>query len=164
MPHASFFYDRDNTHVQMLNGKWDFAWFANPEEVPADIRNIKWKKILVPGVWQMQGYGKPIYTNITYPFDVNPPYIDGQNGNPVGLYQREFVIPKIWRGKQVYIHFGSVSSAFYIRINGKKVGYSQDSWTPAEFNITEYIKEGRNKVSLQVFRWSDGSYLEDQDG
>ena len=113
----------------------------------------------------MQGYGQPIYTNIEYPFHADPPLIQGPNKNPVGLYERTFSIPKDWRNdQQVYLHFGSVSSAFYLWINNRKVGYSQDSWTPAEFNITPYLQEGQNTVRLQVFRWSDGSYLEDQDG
>ena len=163
LPHASFFYDGDNSHVQMLNGEWDFAWYANPEQVPTDFGSIKWDKIRVPGNWQLQGYGKPIYTNIDYPFDVNPPFINGVNGNPVGIYRKEFILPADWQEKQVFIHFGGVSSAFYIWINGQKVGYSQDSWTPAEFDITGYLRQGTNKLKLQVFRWSDGSYLEDMD-
>ncbi len=163
LPHSSFFYDADKEGVELLNGTWDFAWFENPDQVVPDFGTIKWDKIQVPGSWQMQGYGKPIYTNIEYPFDVNPPFISGENGNPVGLYQREFNIPDDWMNKQISIHFGSVSSAFYLWINGQKVGYSEDSWSPAEFNITRYIEKGSNTLTLQVFRWSDGSYLEDMD-
>ena len=162
-PHATLNYEDDAKNITFLNGEWDFACFENPEQVPLDFGSISWNKIQVPGAWQMQGYGKPIYTNIDYPFDANPPFIDGPNGNPVGLYRKEFTIPESWNGKQLFIHFGSVSSAFYIWINGQKVGYSEDSWTPAEFNITSNIKEGLNRVTLQVYRWSDGSYLEDMD-
>ena len=87
----------------MLNGEWDFAWYANPEQVPTDFGSIKWDKIRVPGNWQLQGYGKPIYTNIDYPFDVNPPFINGVNGNPVGIYRKEFILPADWQEKQVFI-------------------------------------------------------------
>jgi len=104
----------------------------------------------------MRGYGKPIYTNVTYPFFKNPPY-------PVGSYRRAFEIPDNWEGKKIYLHFAGVQSAMYVWINGKKVGYSQGSMTPAEFDITPYIKKGENMLAAEVYRWSDGSYLEDQD-
>lgn len=160
--HATFNYSDDQT--ESLNGTWKFAYYENPEDVPKDLNPAKWSSIQVPGTWQMQGFGIPIYTNITYPFDANPPFIKGINGNPTGIYERTFQVKPDWKDQQIIIHFGSVSSAFYIWVNGQKVGYSQDSWTPAEFNITSYLKDGENTVKLEVFRWSDGSYLEDQDG
>jgi len=160
--HATFNYSKDR--IETLNGTWNFVYYENPEDVPKDLNPSKWSSIQVPGTWQMQGFGIPIYTNITYPFDANPPFIKGINGNPVGIYERTFQVESDWKDQQIIIHFGSVSSAFYIWVNGQKVGYSQDSWTPAEFNITRYLTEGKNTVRLEVFRWSDGSYLEDQDG
>ena len=160
--HASFNYSENQ--MESLNGTWNFAYFRNPGDVPDNLNSIKWSSIQVPGTWQMQGFGIPIYTNVTYPFDANPPLIKGINGNPVGIYARTFQVRPDWKDKQIAIHFGSVSSAFYIWVNGEMVGYSEDSWSPAEFNITRYLKEGHNNIQLKVFRWSDGSYLEDQDG
>lgn len=155
--------------VQLLNGTWKFNWVPNVEDRPMDFYKTdfdvsSWDKIPVPGNWQMHGYGTPIYTNINYPFDKNPPKIAGINGNPVGSYIRTFTYPENWDGREIFIHFDGVSSAFYIWVNGKKVGYSQGSRTPAEFNMTKYLKDGENKIAVQVFRWCDGSYLEDQDG
>lgn len=160
--HATINYSEKQT--ESLNGTWNFAYFQNPDEIPDNLKQVKWSSIEVPGTWETQGHGTPIYTNITYPFDANPPYIKGINGNPTGVYERSFKLNSEWKEQQIFIHFESVSSAFYIWINGQKVGYSQDSWTPAEFNITPFLKEGQNTLRLQVFRWSDGSYLEDQDG
>lgn len=155
--------------VQMLNGTWKFNWVADVANRPLDFYKTNfdasgWNNIPVPSCWQMQGYGTPIYTNINYPFDKNPPKIGGKNGNPVGSYIRTFTIPEKWDGREIFIHFDGVCSAFYIWVNGEKVGYSQGSRTPAEFNLSKYLKDGDNLIALQVFRWSDGSYLEDQDG
>ncbi|MCY1721834.1 DUF4981 domain-containing protein [Prolixibacteraceae bacterium Z1-6] len=155
--------------VQLLNGTWKFNWVPNVEDRPLDFFRSgfdasKWDDIPVPSNWQMQGYGVPIYTNITYPFDKNTPKIAGTNGNPVGSYIRTFTVPENWDGREIFIHFDGVSSAFYIWVNGEKVGYSQGSRTPAEFNLTPYLQKGENKIAMQVFRWCDGSYLEDQDG
>jgi len=155
--------------VKLLNGTWKFSWASNVEERPNDFFKIdfdatSWDDIPVPGNWQMHGYGTPIYTNINYPFDKNPPMINGINGNPVGSYLHTFSLPENWDGREMFIHFDGVSSAFYIWINGQKVGYSQGSYTPAEFNLTKYLQKGKNKIAVQVFRWCDGSYLEDQDG
>ncbi|NOZ57711.1 MAG: DUF4981 domain-containing protein [Calditrichaeota bacterium] len=152
---------------ESLNGKWKFHWVRTPEERPVDFYKpdfdvSSWDEIPVPSNWQMLGYGKPIYTNVRYPFPKNPPYID-HSYNPVGSYRREFTVPSEWAGRQVFIHFDGVESAFYIWINGQKVGYSQDSRTPAEFNITRYLRPGTNLLAVEVYRWSDGSYLEDQD-
>ncbi|GAA4814771.1 glycoside hydrolase family 2 TIM barrel-domain containing protein [Litoribaculum gwangyangense] len=162
-PTATLFYDDSSDDVISLNGIWDFAYFDDVSKVPADAKPEKWNKIQVPAAWEMQGYGTPIYTNQIYPFDKNPPFIAGINGNPVGVYQTQFDISEI-KDKQIYVHFGSVASAFYLWINDQKVGYSQDSWSPATFNISKYLKKGKNALRMQVFRWSDGSYLEDQDG
>ncbi len=155
-------------YFKSLNGKWKFQWVEAPEKRVADFFSLKyndsnWGMIPVPSNWQMQGYGKPIYTNITYPFTANPPFIKGENKNPVGHYRTTFTIPEKWRKREVFIHFAGVESAFYLWVNGKKVGYSQGSGTPAEFNITPFLKKKDNLLAVQVFRWSDGSYLEDQD-
>jgi beta-galactosidase len=160
-----------------LNGKWKFNWVSRPSDRPAEFYKLDydvegWDEIEVPSNWQLKGYGVPIYTNVTYPFNPLPPTIMNENppeytsaklNNPVGSYRREFVIPKGWDGRQVYIHFDGVKSAFYLWVNGEKVGYSQGSMTPTEFNITKYLQEGKNVLAVEVYRWSDGSYLEDQD-
>ena len=154
-----------------LNGEWMFKYVHEVSERPIGFYQSgfdfsRWDKIQVPGPWELQGFGTPIYTNITYPFEKNPPFIKGlyDNGTPVGSYHRTFTIPKSWKNDRVYVRLGGVSSAYYIWINGKQIGYAQDSFLPSEFDITEYIQKGENTISLQVFRWSDGSYLEDQDG
>ncbi|WP_372806492.1 glycoside hydrolase family 2 TIM barrel-domain containing protein [Pontiella sp.] len=159
----------DSPYVQSLNGIWKFHWVKTPEERPmeffkSDFDDSAWNGIEVPSCWQMKGYGTPIYTNIEYPFDKNPPFIGGANGNPVGSYRRTFALSSDWKGREVFIHFAGVDSAFYIWVNGKRVGYSQGSRTPAEFNLTPYLQPGNNELAVQVFRWCDGSYLEDQDG
>jgi len=151
-----------------LNGNWKFRFFNKPHEAEKDLYNDKldlsgWDNILVPGNWEMQGYSYPIYVNVRYPFSPkNPPYVP-KGYNPVGFYRTNFTIPDKWEQKQVFIHFGGVCSAFYLWINGTYVGYSEDSKTAAEFNLTEFIRNGINNIILKVFRWSDGSYLEDQD-
>lgn len=154
---------------QNLNGQWKFHWVKTPQQRPTDFfatdfDDSAWDNIEVPSCWQMKGYGIPIYTNIKYPFDKNPPLIQGRNGNPVGSYRRTFTIPDTWKKRQVFIHFAGVDSAFYLWVNGKEVGYSQGSRTPAEFNLTSYLRPGENELAVQVFRWCDGSYLEGQDG
>ncbi len=115
----------------------------------------------MPGNWELQGYGTPIYTNITYPFTADPPRID--RTNPAGSYLREFEIPEAWGDMRIVLHFGGVSSAFYCWVNGELAGYSQGSRLPAEFDVTDLVKDGRNQLAVQVLRWSDGGYLEDQD-
>ncbi|MDO5980200.1 glycoside hydrolase family 2 TIM barrel-domain containing protein [Flavivirga spongiicola] len=152
---------------QSLNGLWKFNWVRKPESRPkdfykTDFDDSNWDKIPVPSNWELQGYGIPIYTNINYPFPADPPKIP-HNYNPVGSYLKTFTIPESWDGRRVILHFGAVRSAFYCWINGKKVGYSQGSKTPAEFDVTEFIKKGDNTLAVEVYRWSDGSYLEDQD-
>ncbi|TFG96615.1 MAG: DUF4981 domain-containing protein, partial [Calditrichales bacterium] len=151
-----------------LNGKWKFNWVKKPDLRPKEFYKPQydvslWKEIDVPGNWQMQGYGIPIYVNLGYPFEINnPPYIPHDN-NPVGSYRRTFTVPEAWLNQPVFVHFAGVKSAFYLWINGKKVGYSQGSMTPAEFDITPYLNPGENVIAVEVYRWSDGSYMEDQD-
>lgn len=165
--------------VENLNGEWKFRYVGNPElrerKFFSDNFNVsRWKEIEVPSNWEMHGYGSPIYTNITYPFAVNPPRVmdeppadftnrDEANRNPVGQYRRDFEIPSDWDGGRVFVRFDGVISAFYVWINGKKVGYSQDSRTPAMFDITKYLRKGTNSISVEVYTYSDGSYFEDQD-
>jgi beta-galactosidase len=156
-----------STFYRSLNGKWKFNWVNQPADRPVDFYQTdydvsSWDEIPVPSNWQMHGYGRPIYLNMTYPFPANPPYIP-HSYNPVGSYRREFSLPGSWDGREVFLHFDGVKSAFYLWINGAKVGYSQGSMTPAEFNVTKYLKPGKNIVAAEVYRWSDGSYLEDQD-
>ena len=159
----------------LLNGNWKFNWVKQPSERPVDFYKTSydvsgWKEIPVPSNWEMHGYGTPIYTNITYPIRNNPPFIQGQRGytvekepNAVGSYRREFTLPADWKDKEVFIHFDGIYSAAYVWINGKKVGYSQGSSNDAEFRITPYVKAGKNTVAVEVYRWCDGSFLEDQD-
>lgn len=152
---------------QSLNVIWHFNWSRNPAARPEDFYKVKyniedWAEIPVPSNWEMEGYGMPIYTNIVYPFDTTGLKAPHEN-NPVESYRRTFTIPSDWDGRKVYLHFAGVESAFYVWVNGKKVGYSQGSRTPAEFDITKYLNEGENVVAAEVYRWSDGSYLEDQD-
>ncbi|BDD07382.1 glycoside hydrolase family 2 TIM barrel-domain containing protein [Aureibacter tunicatorum] len=157
----------EQARVVYLNGEWLFKYASKPSKAPkAFYKKIhnEWDKIQVPSSWELEGYGQPIYTNFVYPFAPNPPYIEEDtNGNAVGSYQKEFELPESWGDMMTTLHFGGVSSAFYVWVNGKKVGYSQGSRLPAEFEITNYLNKGKNTVSVQVYRWSDGSYLEDQD-
>jgi beta-galactosidase len=151
----------------LLNGKWKFNWVSRPADRPLDFCKPdydvgSWKEISVPGNWQLQGYDTPIYLNSAYPFPPDPPRIP-HDRNPVGSYRTEFTVPQGWRGRQVFLHFDGVDSAFYLWVNGEKVGYSQDSRTPAEFNITRYLRPGKNVLAAEVYRFSDGSYLECQD-
>lgn len=163
-----------------LNGIWKFKWVKDPAKRPQDFYlpeyNVRsWDDIPVPSNWELQGYGIPIYINHPYEFaDYRNPIAEFRNGpeppriphdyNPVGSYRRNFIIPENWQEQQIYIHFGAVKSAMYIWINGIMVGYSQGSKTPAEWDITPYVNlEGNNTLAIQVFRWSDGSYLECQD-
>ncbi len=157
----------DNPYYFSLNGKWKFNWVKKPADRPADFYQkdfdtSEWDEIDVPGNWELQGYGIPIYTNIVYPFPKNPPHIP-HDYNPVGSYVKHVDIPKDWKDRDVFISFGAVRSAMYLWVNGKMVGYNEGSKTAAQFNITEYIKKGSNKIAVEVYRWSDASYIEDQD-
>jgi beta-galactosidase len=151
-----------------LNGTWKFQWSPNPAARPSDFYLPEydvatWDEIPVPANWQLHGYGYPIYTNIRYAWgEPDPPRVP-HDFNPVGSYRRSFTVPEDWDGRQVLIHFAGVDSAFYLWINGEQVGYSQGSRTPAEFNITSYLQPGENQVAAEVYRYSDGSYLECQD-
>ena len=159
-------------YFQSLNGNWKFNWVDKPSDRPfgfwkTDYNDNNWVNFKVPATWEVNGYGIPIYTNIRYDFDYlikpNPPKVP-QQYNPVGSYRKEIMIDKSWNGKDIYIQFGAVRSCFYLWVNGQWVGYSEDSKLPAEFNITRYLKPGqKNLIAFQVYRWSDGSYIEDQD-
>ena len=163
--------------IVSLDGQWFFHWSRNPEERPADFYKedydvSQWGKIAVPGNWQTQGYGTPIYININYPFVKDRPRVTTEppkdwtayeNRNPVGQYVTFVDVTKEMLSKNLILHFGGVHSAMYLWINGQKVGYSQNSMSPAEFDVTKYMRAGKNKVAVEVYRWSDGSYLEDQD-
>jgi len=157
----------ESSLIQSLNGSWKFHLAQNPGERPVDFYKEDfnagdWDQIPVPSNWEMQGYDYPIYTNVKFPHETNPPYMQ-KHYNPTGSYLTEFSLPEGWDGKEIYLHFGAVSSAMYVWINEQKVGYSEDSKTPAEFNITPYLKEGKNSLAVLVYKWSDASYLEDQD-
>jgi beta-galactosidase len=150
-----------------LNGKWKFSWSPTPDQRPKDFykqdfSTLHWKELQVPSNWELNGYGIPIYTNITYPFERNPPFINHWD-NPVGSYKKDFVLPENWDNRHVFLHFEAGTSAMYIWVNGEKVGYTENTKSPAEFDITKYLKAGNNTLAVEVYRWSDGSYLEDQD-
>ena len=164
--------------MQLLNGNWKFKWVAAPSQKPAGFYqsgfdDSSWDTIPVPSNWQVQGYGVPIYSNSEYPFNTgNPPrvmedvpnhYTKKDLPNPIGSYRHHFSVPDNWDGMQIYLKFEGVQSAFYLWVNGQQVGYSQGSMTAAEFDITEYVHTGDNILAVQVYRWSDGSFLEDQD-
>jgi len=154
-----------STYFQLLNGKWQFKLYDNPSQVPEDFyasTKLQWDSIDVPSNWQLKGYGIPYYVNVQHPFEVNPPLVPTDQ-NETGCYLRTFTTPKDWQNKEVILHFDGVQSAFYVWVNGKKVGYSQGSMTPASFNISPYLQEGDNSLAVEVIRWSDGSYLEGQD-
>lgn len=174
-----------SVYYKSLNGTWKFNWVRKPADRPLDFYKpgydvSGWDDIAVPANWELQGYGVPIYCNHQYEFaSYKAPvsdeikYVDkiypanpGQvphDYNPVGSYRRTFTVPESWDGRQVFIQFGAVKSAMYIWVNGQKVGYSQGSKTPAEWDITKYLKKGENTLAVEVYRWSDGSYLECQD-
>ena len=150
-----------------LNGTWKFKYVGRYDQRPEDFfRNdvdlSGWDSIKVPANWEMEGFGYPFYVGSGYGIKKNPPLIAVEN-SPVGSYKRTFTLPKGWDGRQIVLYFGSVASAFYVWVNGEKVGYAQDSKTPSEFDITPYVKEGENQIAVQVFKFSDGYYLEDQD-
>ncbi|MGD8867305.1 MAG: glycoside hydrolase family 2 TIM barrel-domain containing protein [Gemmatimonadales bacterium] len=154
-------------YFQSLNGRWKFNWVRKPADRPLDFYredydDSGWGEIPVPGNWEVNGFGVPIYLNSRYEYEENPPYIH-HDYDPVGSYRRSFSIPNSWTGRQVFIHFGAVKSAMYLWVNGEFVGYSQGSKLPAEFDITPYARTGDNTLAVEVYRWSDGSYLECQD-
>ncbi len=157
--HSDYYYS--------LSGKWKFHFAERVADQAMGFDKSgfdasDWNDIRVPGNWQLQGFGQPMYINVGFPFDHNPPFVDHEQ-NEIGTYFREFHVPEDWDNRQIFIHFEGVMGSFYLWVNGQKVGYSQGSKTPAEFLITNYLQSGTNQIALQVYRWSDSSYLEDQD-
>lgn len=167
----------DSLFCQLLNGDWKFSWVDHPNKRPldffkADFDDSTWKTIPVPSNVELQGYGTPIYCNHPYPFKKDPPFVMGEPAqhfttfnerNPVSSYRHTFTLPANWKDNQTIITFNGVSSAFYLWCNGQKVGYTQDSRTPAEFDLSSFLNEGKNTLAVEVYRYSDGSYLECQD-
>ena len=181
------FGERKGDRQLSLNGEWQFRWTKTPEErikdfYRTDFDASQWTKLAVPANWEVNGYGTPIYVSAGYPFKIDPPYVTREpkkewttyvERNPTGQYRRTFTLPDSWvccrntatsaTGGQTFLRFEGVMSAFYVWINGQRVGYSQGSMEPSEFNITPYIKKGENQIAVEVYKYSDGSYLEDQD-
>jgi beta-galactosidase len=176
-PHATFMLFNSKQDVakddysrspwyKSLNGSWKFLYVDKHVARVKDfyltnLNDAAWKTIPVPSNWELEGHGIPIYTNIVYPHPKNPPFI-GEN-NPVGTYRKTFTVPEAWTGREVMLQFGSISGCAFVYVNGQKVGMTKAAKSPAEFNITKYLKKGNNLLAVQVFRWHDGSYLEDQD-
>ncbi|WP_407408315.1 beta-galactosidase subunit alpha [Peribacillus sp.] len=160
-------YDRGKANgFKLLNGVWKFHYAENPALAPKQFLeesydSSHWDDLQVPSNWQMHGYGRPHYTNVQYPFPVDPPHIPTEN--PTGSYRREFTIPSEWADQAIILRFEGVDSAFHVWVNGKEVGYSQGSRLPSEFDITSYVHGGENVVAVQVYQWSEASYIEDQD-
>jgi len=142
-------------YYKLLNGQWDFAYFERDIDVPEAI--TKWAKIPVPSNWQMHGYDAPYYTNVNYPHPVDAPYVP--DDNPCGVYARDFNIDNKWVDRDAYIIFEGVNSCLYLYVNDEFVGHSQGSHLQSEFNISKYIKEGNNKLTVKVLKWCVGSYL-----
>ena len=167
----------EKAQTQLLNGTWKFKYVPGSSSGPgtsdffdADLDDSAWDDIRVPLSWEMAGYGKPVYTNVGYPFSNNPPnanqglsYYGVEDNNATGFYRQSFNIPQSWDGKRLFVHFDGIYSAAVVWVNGKYVGYSQGSNNDAEFDITEFAKVGDNQLSVRVYRWCDGSYLEGQD-
>ena len=159
----------NSSYYQLLNGTWQFHYVDCYKDLPADITAAQptftdWKSIKVPGNWEMQGFGTAIYTNISYdfcPHNPQPPLLP--ENNPVGVYRRELTIPAEWSGRDIYLHVAGAKSGCYVYLNGKEVGYNEDSKNPAEYLINDYLKEGNNVLTLKIFRYSTGSFLECQD-
>ena len=160
-----------------LNGDWHFRWTKTPKEMIYDFYRTdydvsNWKTLAVPANWEVNGYGTPIYVSAGYPFKIDPPYVTREpkkewttyeERNPTGQYKRTFTLPAAWQSGQTFLRFEGVMSAFYVWVNGRRVGYSQGSMEPSEFNVTSYLKNGENQIAVEVYKYSDGSYLEDQD-
>lgn len=150
----------------LLNGEWKFRYFTSIYDLQDKFYELAYEardydKISVPGVWQCNGYDNNQYTNVNYPIPLDPPYVPHEN--PCGAYIREFEYHKDERAPKAYLNFEGVDSCFYVWLNGKYVGYSQDSHAIAEFDVTDYLNEGKNKLAVLVLKWCDGTYLEDQD-
>ena len=168
---AEYLDKKQSMNYMSLDGTWKFNWVANADQRPTDfyktdLDDSKWKNIQMPGNWEMLGYGQPEYVNIGFAwrghFDQQPPAVPTKD-NHVGSYRREINIPSNWDGKRVIAHFGSVTSNIYLYVNGKFAGYAEDSKVAAEFDITPFLKKGKNLIAFQTFRWCDGSWCEDQD-
>ena len=167
----------ESRYVQSLNGPWKFLWVGNPDERPREFHSTSfpdeaWADIAVPSNWQTQGYDTAIYANIQYPFQNRPPYVMDEppehytafkNRNPVGSYRKTFTLPESWADRRIHLQFDGVSSFFYLWVNGTYLGFSKDSRTPAVFDLTDYLVPGENLIAVEVYRYSDASYLEDQD-
>jgi len=166
-----------STLSKSLNGNWKFNWVSWPQQRPVDFYKVDfdvsgWKEIKVPSNWQVLGYGTPYYRNIGYTFQVDFPkvmsqpskeYTSYKERNPVGSYRRDFDLPKNWSGRRIFLTFDGVDAGFFLWINGKKVGYSVNSRNAAEFDVTNFVKPGKNIVAAEVYRYTSGSYMEDQD-
>ncbi|MGN0281234.1 MAG: glycoside hydrolase family 2 TIM barrel-domain containing protein [Prevotella sp.] len=162
-----FAIDAANERRMTLNGTWKFKLVKRPALALTDFWQptfdaSSWQNINVPGSWELQGFDAPIYTDVTYPFPVNPPFVP-EDYNPVGHYIHDFTFPDNWQGMDIILDFEGVESAFFVWLNGERIGYSEDSRLPAHFDITRHVKKGNNRLAVQVFRYSDASYLEDQD-
>ncbi len=168
-------FDESNYYIS-LNGTWNFYYVDSYRELPENVTDSTvsldgWKEIRVPGNWELQGFGTPIYVNHPYEFverdpvtrypKMEPPYLPEEN--PVGVYRREITIPQEWDEREIFLSIDGAKSGVYLYVNGREVGYSEDSKTTAEFRITPYVKPGSNSVSIKILRWSTGSYLEAQD-
>lgn len=155
----------------MLNGTWDFRWYETIDERSRDFFSLDfdaegWDDMPVPGMWELNGYGDPVYKNVGYAwsghFRNNPPFPSDWH-NYAGQYRRTFTLDEQWKGKDIFLHIGSATSNVRVWVNGKEVGYSEDSKLEARFDITKYVRTGENLIALEIFRWCDGTYLEDQD-
>ncbi len=152
--------------IRLLNGQWKFHYASSPAAAPEDFHDpsfddTDWSRLPVPSCWQLYGYGRPHYTNVAYPFPIDPPRVPTEN--PTGCYRRWFSVPAHWTGLRVHLRFEGVDSAFHVWLNGKTIGFSKGSRLPAEFDLTAAVRRGRNLLAVRVYQWSDGSYLEDQD-
>lgn len=146
-----------------LNGVWDFNYVSTPLEAPEPKDEAEWAPINVPGHWQLQGYGRPHYTNVQYPIPVCPPHVPTEN--PTGSYRRQFQVPPSWdASQQLVLRFEGVDSSYHVFVNGILVGYAQGARNAAEYDVTDHVnRDGPNEVFVRVYQWSDGSYIEDQD-
>jgi len=156
----------ESSRFALLNGEWDFRLFQSPELVPDDFHEPdfaadSWDRIEVPKLWETAGYGTPQYTNVVYPFPVDPPAVPTQN--PTGAYRRTVELPDSWSDRRMTLRFEGVDSAFHVWVNGERVGYSQGARIPAEFDVTDSLEPGENTIAVRVLKWCDGSYIEDQD-
>ena len=165
LPADARYASTDGQRRRSLDGVWNFLYFRNDSECPADIHRRPLKKpskINVPGSWELQGFDAPIYTDTRYPFPANPPFVPSDY-NPVGVYQRDFSVPADWKGMDFFLEFEGVESAYFVYLNGEQIGYAEDSRLPSVFKITDKAKKGNNRLTVKVYRYSDGSYLEGQD-